>query len=756
MVTTDYQRQRPSTAMDKSAVTAVPTVAPYAVRLAENVFEIHAVDDQAKTLIDLVKQMNTQLDLARAVRRQKSGLLTRFERRYMDNIFSSTEVAIRHVTTLLEPSDAATNISTDNIQVALGTRLLFYLRDSPKIQITLASLVIASRTLNQVVGILFAKEGHNTPLVCSNSDQSSPLPTYAESISLMHSKLPDVPSLTTLREEERRQEPAFTDFARVKGKDELFFSDTMSSSLPETYGVSTASSSSAYIPYRPGVQAHVAAPPSGRGRPSSMSSVGKGVEEPRRRPSEMPSITITTPSTSSRISTGVLQTVDGIPALYENGFGLSPTRSASFPMGEGDDLKSRLHERTDSASTVPVISNAQPRETPMLPAPSNSPSPTSDSPRRILRKHQLARQSTNETPDVGGVIVPAVTAPIATTPKAGLEIEPETTSRSPLQHVVSPEKPIKRSQLTSEVVWRQSSLAPKPLFQTALQNQPSANVQSSTHDKKETWSRQDSTTASVGYTSDSKLPEPEVTVPQLGAPTSPRNFLEYQPNSPPRAILSSSPAFAPEKMIHVPLDSAPEVLFRDSLAFAPEVVDAKAVDDTLEKDKYDQIENPPKTTLPEKWSSKPKRTGTNIWLRFHSQNDLRRPHTISSMSDLTADRLTTSPEPSRSQAVSPTPLSVSHRPAPMPHVEGRPPSSQTGLQPDVSKGLTSKPDVPSSVADSASLSLHSQTLSDTDSFRSLNLTPVPTSSVPTGRARSQRWREAQYEKFEKLQTRNVP
>lgn len=70
-------------------------VAAFPSALAEKGFEICAVDEQAKSLLQTLQQVAQQLDDARLLRRQKSLNFTMFEKRMFDDTFRNTEEAIR-------------------------------------------------------------------------------------------------------------------------------------------------------------------------------------------------------------------------------------------------------------------------------------------------------------------------------------------------------------------------------------------------------------------------------------------------------------------------------------------------------------------------------------------------------------------------------------------------------------------------------------------------------------------------------------
>lgn len=126
-------------------------------RVLEKGFEIKAVDDQAKSVLQTVEQVSGQLKDAATLRRQKSSLFTKFEKRMIDDTLKYTEEAISLVATLVEP--ARVDLEASGGSIAFPTRLLFVLRDSPRIQVCLTQLGIASQSLNRDLTIMCGRDG---------------------------------------------------------------------------------------------------------------------------------------------------------------------------------------------------------------------------------------------------------------------------------------------------------------------------------------------------------------------------------------------------------------------------------------------------------------------------------------------------------------------------------------------------------------------------------------------------------------------
>lgn len=121
------------TTMDgTSALSTVGSILTATVKIAEKVFEIYAVDTQAKAVLQTVNQVSEDLRVARTLRRQKSDIFTSIEKKRFDETFAHTDAAIHQVAALAEHARADMNVSGGKVRPS--TRLLFVLRDSPNIQ----------------------------------------------------------------------------------------------------------------------------------------------------------------------------------------------------------------------------------------------------------------------------------------------------------------------------------------------------------------------------------------------------------------------------------------------------------------------------------------------------------------------------------------------------------------------------------------------------------------------------------------------
>lgn len=101
-------------------------------KIAEKVYEIRAVGEQSKGLVETINQVNQQLDTARCLRRQKSHLFSTFEKDGFEQTFLSTEKALGHVGKLVENARVDQQVYGPG-SVRFQNKVLFVLRDSPHI-----------------------------------------------------------------------------------------------------------------------------------------------------------------------------------------------------------------------------------------------------------------------------------------------------------------------------------------------------------------------------------------------------------------------------------------------------------------------------------------------------------------------------------------------------------------------------------------------------------------------------------------------
>lgn len=266
-----------------------------ALKLTEKVFEIKAVDEQANSLLETVNEINGQLDAAKSLRGQKDSLLSTVEKTLIDRTFESTERALGEVAKLVEPCRVAMKSSKGDLE--FGMRLMYVLRDSPRILVSLGQLQIASQRLQTALHIL-----------CSREVQVNQLPTYQESQFFTQTRaknmLRKANGDSAIQQRPRIDKAALDSLAEDDDEvgdlidftpdtsspqsmpDELFFdAQPFLDAQPTTR--KHASSVGSYIPYRPSqVNASLpetTAPPARPARPASLPEVQPRPPQPLSR-----------------------------------------------------------------------------------------------------------------------------------------------------------------------------------------------------------------------------------------------------------------------------------------------------------------------------------------------------------------------------------------------------------------------------------------------------------------------------------------
>ena len=135
-------------------------------------------------MLNTVEQVSRQLYHARTLRRERSSLFTSSEKKMFDESFTHTDHALRRVAAHAERARVDMQVSGGKVRA--NTRMLFVLRDSPNIHVSLTRLGIASQSLNGIFATLLSRGERSRDSVGSNSSLGSPgnsrsPPTYEES-----------------------------------------------------------------------------------------------------------------------------------------------------------------------------------------------------------------------------------------------------------------------------------------------------------------------------------------------------------------------------------------------------------------------------------------------------------------------------------------------------------------------------------------------------------------------------------------------
>jgi len=123
---------------------SVPAVFHATVSIAQTIYDLKAVGEQAKNLFSSTNHISSTLNTIRTLRRQKDDFLSDMERNHIDGVCKETESILKGIATLLEP--ARVDMDTSG-RVSLFNRGMFVLRDSPKVESDLTRLNLTSQGL---------------------------------------------------------------------------------------------------------------------------------------------------------------------------------------------------------------------------------------------------------------------------------------------------------------------------------------------------------------------------------------------------------------------------------------------------------------------------------------------------------------------------------------------------------------------------------------------------------------------------------
>jgi hypothetical protein len=183
----------------------------FTLKLTEKIYEIVAVHQEAKDLLEVTARTQTNLEQARLLRRQKSGLLSSVEKSIISSAFDATEAALGTVAKLVEPARADLNVSggLEAGHVRLATRMQFVFRDMARLPVSLQKLTIAEGKLNMALTTLMGKEGvRHASIDGSTHFDYKPPPTYQESEFLHRSRERNVRRRESMASIRSRQDQA--------------------------------------------------------------------------------------------------------------------------------------------------------------------------------------------------------------------------------------------------------------------------------------------------------------------------------------------------------------------------------------------------------------------------------------------------------------------------------------------------------------------------------------------------------------------
>ncbi|KAI6906929.1 hypothetical protein KC318_g2543 [Hortaea werneckii] len=188
-----------------SALSAVSTAFTLTLRIAEKVYEIKAVDQETRDLLGMTDSINHKLDMGRKLRRQKSDLFDTDEKTIIDIDLNDAEKAVNSVAGLIEPARA--DMQAYGGRIRANTRIIWVVRDSAHIAVSLSKLNIAASGLNSTLSTLMTRDMSQNPTPAIKNDFLKPPPAYQESEWLYASREKNLLKRASMRSLTGEQQP---------------------------------------------------------------------------------------------------------------------------------------------------------------------------------------------------------------------------------------------------------------------------------------------------------------------------------------------------------------------------------------------------------------------------------------------------------------------------------------------------------------------------------------------------------------------
>ena len=124
------------------------------IRILEVTYQLRAVDEHVSDLLNTTQHVNRNISEARRLRDSRAEYLDGAERAWMDKVIEDTEYALLEVARLIEPARVDAQI---NEAVTSKHRILWVLRDGPKVKDKHRQLTICHQSLTAVITALHGK-----------------------------------------------------------------------------------------------------------------------------------------------------------------------------------------------------------------------------------------------------------------------------------------------------------------------------------------------------------------------------------------------------------------------------------------------------------------------------------------------------------------------------------------------------------------------------------------------------------------------
>ena len=165
---------------------AISGLATLTVKVFQISYEIKAVDEKARDLLETTNAITKTLDTAHTLLDQKIHLFSDLEQSWMTGVaFPEAERTLKKVVRLIE--NARVDMSVTHGKVRFHTRVMYVLKESPLLVESLASLTLAGQLLTVAIGVICGRSGNQSGSSLDGAFRTvsgglkSPPPPYAES-----------------------------------------------------------------------------------------------------------------------------------------------------------------------------------------------------------------------------------------------------------------------------------------------------------------------------------------------------------------------------------------------------------------------------------------------------------------------------------------------------------------------------------------------------------------------------------------------
>ena len=143
------------------------------IRILEVTYQLRSVGEETADLLRTTEHVDRNISEARRLRATKNEALDDKERRWMDHVISDTRDALLDIAQLIEPARVDTQLKDT---VNAKHKLLWVLRDGPKVRDKHKRLSICHQSLMAVVNTLHAKD--SSPIADPSEEGADEPPPY--------------------------------------------------------------------------------------------------------------------------------------------------------------------------------------------------------------------------------------------------------------------------------------------------------------------------------------------------------------------------------------------------------------------------------------------------------------------------------------------------------------------------------------------------------------------------------------------------